>query len=71
MKNIASEQKSQSRKCKLHPNVKCENCTNENCPFPYCQHMNCMRCENRYMCLMCHGECTNCVYSTYCEINNG
>ena len=26
------------RVCKLHPNISCEECT-ENCPYIYCQHI--------------------------------
>lgn len=64
--NIAS--KTQERECKLHPDISCENCE-ENCPFLYCQHIDCMMCNQRCECPMCNGDCAKCRYSTYCKIN--
>ena len=55
------------RVCKLHPNISCEECT-ENCPYIYCQHIDCMLCTERYFCNMCAGNCKKCQFSTYCKI---
>lgn len=66
-KIIAS--KTQERECKLHPDISCEDCVEEDCPFIYCQHFDCMMCKQRYVCPMCKGDCDKCQFYTYCKIN--
>ena len=45
----------------------CENCKID-CPFPFCQHMDCMSCLQRVECPMCDGDCKTCTDRTICAI---
>lgn len=56
------------REYRINPNVGCEDCDRETCPYIYCQHMECMTCESRAMCPMCDGDCEKCQKYTYCIV---
>lgn len=70
MKNAEITSKIQ-RRCLLDPNNNgCEKCEMSNCPYIYCEKMDCLNCTLRMMCPMCEGDCTKCKYHAMCVIAN-
>lgn len=60
------------RECKLKTFTSCETCEeNDDCPFLYCQHIDCLMCNQRFMCPMCEGDCKKCQHSTVCKVQWG
>ena len=45
----------------------CEDCKIE-CPYPFCQHINCAQCKQKAFCPMCEADCTKCPDATLCSI---
>lgn len=54
------EKTSNQRSCCL--NTSCENCEQQGCPYPKCQHVDCNACNAREICPMCMADCSKCEF---------
>lgn len=67
MKNVKASNTKQ-RRCKVNPYGICTTCGKEDCPYIYCQSIDCTECLHNYTCPMCQGNCAHCKNVLLCKI---